>query len=218
MRRVSLMNERVKDPAYHYVLSWPAQDVPSDEQVVDAVRTSLTDLHLLEHRWIGAVHRNTNNVHVHVAVNRINPTTLKSMYPKQDWIVLDHACRALELKYGWSRDRGPHIVVAGGSSAPHIVRARRDRSTAPAHVSAKARDFSAWTGLDSFQTWVGKEPAAHLKQALDKALPSWHDVHEALSAYNLEYRLNSMVSWLEVFDQKVRTWEQLAAFSEDAME
>src|ERR1700730_19150405 len=63
MRHVSLMNERVRDPIYHYILSWPAKETPTDDQAFDAIRYSLGELKVFDHQWVGVVHRNTNNVH-----------------------------------------------------------------------------------------------------------------------------------------------------------
>jgi len=188
MERVALMNERVQNAAYHYVISWRAGEHPTNEQAFDALTTTLAALGMQEHQWIGAVHRNTEHFHTHVAVNRINPETLKSVYPKQDWIALDRACRELEIKHGWSHTRGTHTVEPGSDNAPHIVRTPRGFSTElKAPTTTRARDFTAWNGLESFQEWVGKEPADHLKRALEKSNVTWQSVHKSLAAFNLEY-------------------------------
>lgn len=189
MDRVARRNERVKDAAYHYVLSWQSGENPTDSQAFDAVTATLTALNLAEHQWIGAVHRNTQHVHTHVAVNRVNPQTYKSVYPKGDWLALDQACRELELNQGWRHTAGPFRVEVGADSATRIVRARRDDAeVAKPAPTTKARDFAAWNGLESFQEWVGKAPADSLKHALEKPDASWHDVHESLKSFNLEYR------------------------------
>ena len=189
MAGVALRNERVKDAVYHYVLSWRDGENPSDTQALDSMVAALTALNMQDHQWIGAVHRDTAHVHAHVAVNRINPDTLKSVYPKGDWIVLDRTCRELELKHGWDHSPGPHRVYVATEGAPQIVRSPRNLSDEQrANVTTRARDFSAWTGLGSFQDWVGREPAAHLKGVLEKPNPTWHDVHSSLATFNLEYR------------------------------
>ncbi len=190
MTQVSLMNERVKDAVYHYILSWPGSEQPTDDQAFGAVSTTLGELNMVDHQWVAAVHRNTKNVHTHVAVNRVHPETFLSVYPKQDWIVLDRACRTLELKYNWKHDLGPNKIEFSDLTSPRIVRTDRDLSASQAATpSTKARDFSAWTGLENFQGWVAREPAAHLRHALAAPMTSWQSVHEALGRFNLEYRL-----------------------------
>ena len=189
MEGIALMNERVNDSVYHYVLSWRAGENPSDAQAFDAITATLTAMKMHDHQWIGAVHRNTDHVHAHVGVNRIHPETLKSVYPKRDWIILDRVCRELELKHGWSHSPGPHSVELGDDDAPYVVRRQRNLSDeAKAVPTTRARDFSAWSGLESFQDWVGKEPAKYLKRALQKPAVDWQCVHKSLAYFGLEYR------------------------------
>lgn len=188
MRHVASANKRCKDPVYHYVLSWPAPEQPSDEQAGDAIRTTLAELGLTDHQWVAAIHRNTSHAHVHVAVNRVHPTTFRVAVPRRDWLTLDRACRSLELKHGWAHDRGPYGVTTDRGTA-EITRAQPEHSKSPARPSSNARDFSAWTGLESFQTWIAGEPARQLQRSLLSSERSWQRVHEALSVYNLEYRL-----------------------------
>jgi hypothetical protein len=189
MERVARRNERVKDAAYHYILSWRSGEDPTDSQAFDAVRATLTALDMADHLWIGAVHRNTQHVHTHVAVNRVHPTTYKSVYPKGDWITLDQACRQLEIRHEWGHSPGPHVVEVETDNTPHVVRMQRDGSeVAKPSPTSKARNFSAWNGVESFQEWVGKSPADSLKRALEMPDVNWHDVHETFKSFNLEYR------------------------------
>jgi hypothetical protein len=187
MQHVASANRRCAQPVYHYLVSWPQSERPSDDQAFDMVRTSLADLGLLDHQWVGAVHRNTAHTHVHVVVNRVHPTTLRAASPRRDWLILDRACRNAELKHGWSHDRGPHIVV-GSDGMAAVSRRERERSDTAIPQSARARDFSAWTGLESFQTWVAGEPARQLLRAIQSAPRSWQTVHEVLRTHNLAYQ------------------------------
>ncbi len=183
------MNERVKDAVYHYVLSWRAGENPTDSQAFDAVSATLTALNMHDHQWIGAIHRNTGHVHTHVAVNRINPLTYRSVYPKLDWIALDQECRLLEVKHGWSQSPGPHSIEVGNDNIVHVMRTQREISEiAKSAPTARARDFAAWNGVGSFQEWVGGAPADALKRALQKSAVTWQDVHRSLKAFDLEYR------------------------------
>ncbi|MBC5825088.1 MAG: relaxase/mobilization nuclease domain-containing protein [Candidatus Eremiobacteraeota bacterium] len=188
MEGVAALNQRVKDAVYHYVLSWREGESPTDQQAFDAVAATLTALHMRDHQWVAAVHRNTEHVHTHVAVNRVNPETLKSVYPKGDWLTLDRACRELEIQHGWGHDRGPHSVQIAADNAQTVTHPQRDVAarTAP---STRARDFAAWSGRESFQEWVGKEPALELRRVLEGPAAKWQQVHDALSEFNLEYRI-----------------------------
>jgi len=52
----------------------------------------------------------------------------------------------------------------------------------------ESRDFAAWSGRESFQEWVGHEPAQELKRVLERADTKWQHVHELLARFSLEYR------------------------------
>jgi hypothetical protein len=190
MAQVARMNERVKNAAYHFVLSWPSGEIPTDQQAEGAVRSAISALGMVEHQWVGAVHRNTAHVHAHVAVNRIHPATFEAVYPFRDWIALDKVCREIELEQGWKHDVGPAIVrvAADGSRSVELGDRKRER-TAPARSATKARDFSAHTGEVSFQRWVAGEPAKRLKRLLERPGCSWSHFHRELAKYDLEYRL-----------------------------
>ncbi len=98
MEHVASLHERVQGTLYHYVLRWRGVESPTDGQAFDAVAATLPALHMRGHQRVAAVHRNTDHVHTHVTVNPFNPKTLKSVYPKGDWLTLDRACWELELK------------------------------------------------------------------------------------------------------------------------
>lgn len=188
MNIVAGANTRCKDPVYHYILSWPEPERPSDDQAAEAVRATLEKLGFIEHQWVGAIHRNTGHVHMHVAVNRVHPESLRVASPRGDWLILDRACRELEMRQGWRHDCGPHAVVRKSGSG-EIIRTRRVAVDGPTKETSKARDFSAWTGLDSFQKWIAGEPARQLQLAIGKTPRSWQTVHDVLMGFNIEYRL-----------------------------
>ena len=179
---------RAKYPAYHYVLSWSETENPTDQEAFAAVKVTLTALGMHDHQWVAATHRNTDNLHAHVAVNRVNPETYKAVSTFRDWLTLDRTCRQIEVERGWMHDSGPFRVEAG-QGGPQVVRTYREWSKdAPATPNARARNVAAWNGRDSFQEWLGKEPARCLKLALSRPDASWNDVHRVLADFNLEYR------------------------------
>lgn len=110
MKATSDMNGRVKNPVYHFVVSWPAHENPIDQQVFEAGRAAIEALGMQEHEYFAAVHRDTDNIHGHFLVNRIHPDTYKGVYPDRDFYKLDKVMREMELKQGWSHDDGVYSV------------------------------------------------------------------------------------------------------------
>ena len=79
----SLASESIqsKMPVTHWSLSWQENEQPSHEQIEDAVSVFLERMGLEGHQVIYALHGNTANLHLHIAVNRTNPDTLKVIQP-----------------------------------------------------------------------------------------------------------------------------------------
>jgi hypothetical protein len=78
MEAVALENTRSSDPVFNYILSWRENEIPSREQIDGAVEITLKELGLEMCQVHYASHRNTDTIHVHICVNRIDPETYKA--------------------------------------------------------------------------------------------------------------------------------------------
>lgn len=143
---------RVKNPAYHFVLSW--NNHISNEKMKTAVERSLQVLGCEEHEWIGARHGDSQFDHVHILVNRIHPLTHKAWTPQYDYLKLRGLCRELDPQ--WKS---------------------REESTAP---SARASDFEAWTGQQSMQSWGREHIIGAFKSTQSTKGNNWNRFHTLL--------------------------------------
>lgn len=178
MRAVADQNARVKDPVYHCILSWREGEKPTNDQVHAAAMAAMKSIEMEGHQFVLAVHRDSDNIHVHIMVNRINPETYLAVYPKQDFFKLDRCMRETELIQGWQHDNGPYVVADG-----QIVRARREQEAPPLPI--KARDMEAATGCESLLTYA-QQASGELVKALDKG--GWQELHAVLRQHGLEIR------------------------------
>ena len=64
---------RGEKPVYHFVLSWSLEERVTEEQALGAVEEALLELGLEDRQAVAIVHRDTDHLHVHVAVNRVSP-------------------------------------------------------------------------------------------------------------------------------------------------
>ncbi len=183
------------DPVYHLVLSWRTDDTPKSDQIKDCVQHTLKALGMNECQAVWAIHRDTDDDHVHIAVNRVHPEKGIVMGPpRRDYLIIDKAMRELEIKHGFARDNGPFITVAG-KDGPQIVRmSRKERlekgllksgdEHGPAMTqAAKAAERSQ--GAPSFQEWAQGDPAQAFRDALNDPRAAWLDVHAALANYGI---------------------------------
>ncbi|WP_175946367.1 TraI/MobA(P) family conjugative relaxase [Caballeronia sp. BCC1704] len=188
MYAVAQQAPRVKEPVYHYILSWPEHERPATQDIFAAARHTLAALGMQDHQHIIAIHANTDNLHAHIEVNRIHPKTFRAFDPYYDYLTLHRAAREVEIQYGWHHDNGAfNVEVIDGQK--HIVRNLdyRDPDLAPSRAGAQRAEV--WSGEQSLETWCKGEPANDLKRVLkDGATTSWQDVHRALALHGLELR------------------------------
>ena len=186
------------DPVYHLILSWQEGDKPTPKQVKDCVRYTLKALGMKECQAVWAIHHDTDNDHVHIAVNRVHPEKGIVMGPpRRDYHVIDKAMRELELIHGFQRDNGPYVTL-DTDSGPQIVRMSRkeraekgllkhgDEIGPRTTQAAKAAERSQ--GAPSFQEWAQGEPAQVLRDALNHPDASWQALHEALAPYGIQIK------------------------------
>uniref|UniRef100_UPI000494843A TraI/MobA(P) family conjugative relaxase n=2 Tax=Enterobacteriaceae TaxID=543 RepID=UPI000494843A len=97
-------NTRSKaEKTYHLVYSFAPGEQP-DLETLHAIEDELcAAIGLVEHQRVSAVHVDTDNLHVHVAINKVHPTGLQNIEPYYDQFRLMVACERLEVEHGLQR-------------------------------------------------------------------------------------------------------------------
>lgn len=186
MRAAAAMNGRVKDPVYHVVVSWPADEQPTDAQAFAAGRAAIKSVGMEGHQYLLAVHRDTDNVHVHVMVNRVNLETEKAVYPDRDWYKLDRTMREVEIEQGWRHDTGTSQVIE--RDGHKVVQRSKSDQGWQEKAATKARDFEHQTGLESLTSYAQGAPKQAVVKALKAPNANWQDLHATLAKHGLELR------------------------------
>jgi hypothetical protein len=182
------------NPVYHVAINWQEGESPTPAQAKHACEYIMKELGFAEHQAAWAIHRNTDNDHVHLVINRVHPTELKAISPpfKKDYFILDRCMRELEIEFGHKRANGPYITL-DTNDGPKIVRMsraeRRERGLLKedgALISERARRAEKNIGDDnSFQSWIAKDPAFELKQTLTRKDATWQDVHLCMAKHGV---------------------------------
>ncbi len=174
MEALAIENVRCKAPAFHFILSWREMESPTMEQVDEAVKIALTELDLQDCQALWALQSDTDNLHVHVAVNRISPETYRAIHPAKGWTkkALEKAARKIEIAQGWEIERtGRYDVDAEGN-----IHEKDKTELKKPEVSQKARDIEAHTGRESVERIAKREIAPILQTAV-----SWDELHRKLA-------------------------------------
>ena len=195
MEGLSYENIRCKNPVLHFILSWRAYESPTNEQVDEAVNIALKELDLQGCQALWALQSDTDNLHVHVAVNRISPNTFRAVRAAGGWTkkALERAARKIEISQGWEIERSGRYEV---NSSGQIVEKKEVPSP---EISQVARDIEAHTGTDSLERQAKRELAEILETAA-----SWDELHKKLVFKGFKFERKGNGAVLKMGDKAVK--------------
>jgi hypothetical protein len=188
---------RSPQPVQHWILSWREGEQPTRRQAEEAVGIFLAEMGLGDHQAIYALHRDTHNCHVHIAVNRVHPTTEKIVTVNNgfDLEVAHRAIARIEQRQGWEREmRGLYAVDPVGRA--ERLRPRHQGERRP---SGRARDLEERTGQRSAQRIAIDDAAPIIRQT-----QSWHELHAALADHGMRYEKKGSGALLWIGEQPVK--------------
>lgn len=168
------------DKSYHLVISFPEGERPTADQLRDIEDHLVAAIGYADHQRISAVHDDTDNLHIHVAINKIHPTNFKAIEPHFDKRKLMTACRELELRHGLKID---NHGLAEDRDRDRGQDAGEDRRQGP-EPGTGADKMEAHGGRESLATWIEANAKTQLIEAASQAL-SWADFHERLADLGL---------------------------------
>ena len=167
-----------KMPVQHWIFSWREGEQPTREQVEEVVNIFLEKMGLDGHQTVYGLHYDTDNYHLHIAVNRMNPETGKVVLPFNGLDIREaHKIVAfVEHKQGWaSEGKSMYAVLENGE----LARRRTGREIKPKQA---ALDFEHATGEKSAQRIAQERGHSVIKNA-----KSWAELHEKLAAVGLRF-------------------------------
>jgi hypothetical protein len=149
---------------YHMVISLHPEDrTLGDRELADVVRRAVAAAGLSEHQYIAARHSDQEHEHVHVAVNKIHPGTLRIHHPWKD--IENFMALASELENELDLHR--------------VDRSPGKRRTAQSYAS---RQFETARGVESFARWA----RSRIGEAIDLGTVSdWEELHARLALHGV---------------------------------
>lgn len=150
------------DKTYHLLVSFRAGEQPSAETLQAIEDRICAGLGFGEHQRVSAVHNDTDNLHIHIAINKIHPTRRTMHEPYYSHRALAELCTTLERDYGLERDN-------------HEPRQRG--------AAARAADMERHSGEQSLVGWIKRECLEEIRAAT-----SWAELHQDIRDNGLELR------------------------------
>ncbi len=182
------------DKTYHLLLSFRPGENPTPDTLRKVESAICRKLGFEEHQRIAVVHRDTDSVHLHIAINKIHPRKLTIHNPYRDWKDLGKECERLEKM----------LYLAADNHSPSVK----------TETERKARDIEALTGEQSLLTWIRQECLPALKM-----VDSWEAFHRELANAGLTIKLqNNGVNFVAASGERVKGSGVDRAFSKSALE
>lgn len=198
-----------EDPIEHIVVSWPKGEHPTPEQVEKVLDIVLAVAGMAHHQAYAVLHGDTDNVHLHIALNRVDPVTGERVQIgrniERSIETLHQATAIIEHRQGWraqekalyraddegcyDRDTGVRVRDANMlpcASAADQTRIRQWRAEQKLErkLTAAARDFERRTGIESLQRRVIATAAPVFREA-----KTWDEVHRGLAGEGMRVRM-----------------------------
>ncbi|GHV33682.1 hypothetical protein FACS1894187_02630 [Synergistales bacterium] len=176
-------NTRIKDPIFHFILSYRPTEIPTIEQTEEAVDIALRELGLQNCKTIFGVQNDTGIHHIHVCTCKVDPDTGKAIDPGKGWPLetLMKASREIELKQGWEiLEQDPYWEVKNGRV---VKKPKQEKTKQTPALKTGARDFEAHTGEKSSQTTAIEQVADIIRKS-----KTWDELHSNLSYSGFKYQ------------------------------
>jgi hypothetical protein len=195
MESLAFQNKRCADPVMHLLLSWRENESPTIEQVADAVEIALDELSLSQCQAVYSLHQNTDNMHLHICVNRIDPDTTKAITPAGGWTrrAMEQAARRIEHAQGWQTENNTWSEI---NEKGELI---RKPMTSGVKIPQKVQDMENLTGEQS----VIRKAQNALKDKL-KTLSAWEDFYNLLSLNGMKYEKKGSGAVITIDDVTVK--------------
>lgn len=153
------------DKTYHMLISFAPGENPSPQVLREIEDRVALSIGFKEHQRISVVHHDTDNLHIHVAINKIHPQTFNMIEPYRAYKTFAQAASELEIELG--------LQITN-----HQTRKNRSENLAD--------DMEHHSGIESLINWMKR----YCKEKIEAAC-SWKEIHSILAEHGLMIRIKA---------------------------
>ncbi|AMV15208.1 TPA: relaxase/mobilization nuclease domain-containing protein [Legionella pneumophila] len=153
------------DKTYHMLISFAPGENPTAQVLQEIEDTVASSIGFKEHQRISVVHHDTDNLHIHVAINKIHPQTFNMMEPFRAYKIFAEVASKLEIELG--------LQIT-------------NHQTRKNHSENLADDMEHHSGIESLINWMKR----YCKEKIEAA-SSWKEIHSILAGHGLIIRIKA---------------------------
>ncbi len=178
MLALAQVNKRSPKPVMHYLFSWQENEQPTKAQIEELINIFIEETGLQNNQIIWGVHQNTKNIHVHLAVNKIDLETEKitRINNNLDIEVLHKIVAKVEHLQGWENTPNSRYFCDENGN---ILRANGEKFLP---FAQKVHDFEIASGQKSAIRIAQETALSSIKNA-----KSWNELHTNLEKLGIKY-------------------------------
>lgn len=180
------------DKTYHLLLSFRAGEQPPLETLKIIEARICAGIGFADHQRVSAIHSDTDNLHIHIAINKIHPTRGTIQEPYKAYKALGELCIILENEFGLQADNHKAIKTLS---------------------EGKAADMERHAGIESLVTWIKTECLPEMHSAT-----TWAQLHEVMAASGLKIKERGAGLVIESGGVQVKASTIARYFSKPALE
>lgn len=129
---VQSLNYSKADKTMHIVVSFQEDEKPTQEQLKNITHELLKSIGMEHHQRVCATHIDTNNYHLHIALNRIDQYDFKRADPYRSKIKLQKKAAELEEKYFLKKDNHiPNWILAEQNRKSNYLNQEQEKQYEP---------------------------------------------------------------------------------------
>ncbi|EHL31869.1 hypothetical protein LDG_6035 [Legionella drancourtii LLAP12] len=159
-------NQRASgDKTYHMLISFAPGENPSSQALQEIEDRVASLIGFKEHQRISVVHHDTDNLHIHVAINKIHPQTFNMIEPYRAYKTFAEVASKLEIELG--------LQITN-----HQTRKNRSENLAD--------DMELHSGIESLINWMKR----NCKEQIDAA-QNWSNLHKILAKHHMRIQIRA---------------------------
>ncbi|VEB33721.1 TraI/MobA(P) family conjugative relaxase [Legionella cherrii] len=153
------------DKTYHMLISFAPGENPSLQVLQEIELKVASSIGFKEHQRISVVHHDTDNLHIHVAINKIHPKTFNMIEPCRAYKTFSDIASSLEIELG--------LKITN-----HQTRKSRSENLAD--------DMEQHSGIESLINWMKR----NCKEQIETA-QNWSDLHKVLAKHHMRIQIRA---------------------------
>lgn len=189
---VQSMSNAKSDKTYHLIVSFGVDERPDIETLKNISNEFIESLGFKDHQRLSVIHDDTDNLHMHIAINKINPEKYTIHEPYYPYKTLSKKAKELEIKYNLNQTHSNEKSNENTCSAANDIDSRPTQISFKSYVeSIDLSDCKSWQDLHDKLKENGIEYRKYGSGAVFKNLTD-DKINIKASAVKREYSLNSL--------------------------